>query len=124
MDKKMILVVEDEADMAEMLKFRLEANGYDAIFARDGEEALDKARNLKPDLIVLDLMLPKMDGYQVCSVLKSDSRYKDIPIIILTARAQKQDIKLGGDLGADAYVAKPFDPKALLSKIKEFIRQT
>lgn len=122
MAKKKILLVDDERDLVEAVKFRLEANDYDVIAAYDGQEALDKARKEKPDLIILDLMLPKMDGYKVCAMLKRDSRYSTIPIIMFTARAGDSDAKLGKEMGADAYITKPFEPKALLDTIKELIK--
>ncbi|MBU2044003.1 MAG: response regulator [Candidatus Omnitrophica bacterium] len=119
MSKKRILVVDDEQALVELVKMRLEANGYEVLSAFDGQEALDKARKEKPDLIILDLMLPKIDGYKVCRMLKFDEKYKKIPIILFTARAQESDKKMGQDVGADSYIVKPFEPKALLAKIKE-----
>lgn len=118
---KKILIIEDEVELVEMIKMRLEASGYDVISAYDGEDGLDKARKQGPDLILLDLMLPKMDGYQVCSALKKDKNYSSIPIIMLTARAQKSEMKLGMDLGANAYITKPFEPPMLMASIKELI---
>lgn len=115
---KRILIVDDEVQLVEMVKMRLEAAGYEIISAYDGQDGFDKARKDKPDLIILDLMLPKMDGYKVCGLLKNDARYSKIPIIMFTARAQEEDARLGKDLGAEEYVTKPFDPKILLSKIK------
>lgn len=122
MDKKRILIVDDEPDLVETLSFRLEASGYEVIKADDGQKGLDKARSEKPDLIILDLMLPKLDGYKVCRMLKFDEAYKDIPIILFTARAQEQDKKMGQDVGADGYITKPFEPQALLAKIQELIK--
>jgi len=116
---KKILVVDDEVELVEMVKIRLEANGYDVISAYDGQDALNKAKTDKPDLIILDLMLPKIDGYKVCRMLKFDEKYKSIPIILFTAKAQESDRKMGEDVGADSYIVKPFDPQTLLSKIKE-----
>jgi DNA-binding response OmpR family regulator len=122
MDKKRILVVDDEADLIEMVALRLQANDYEVLTAIDGQEGLDKARQEKPDLIILDLMLPKMDGYKVCRMLKFDEKFKQIPIILFTARAQEADLKLGEEVGADAYLTKPFEPEILLAKIKELIK--
>lgn len=119
---KKILVVDDEKDLVETLTFRLEANNYEVIKAYDGQEGLEKAHTQKPDLIILDLMLPKMDGYKVCSFLKHDIKYKNIPIILFTARAQESDQKMGKEVGADAYVTKPFDPVVLLSKMAELLK--
>lgn len=123
MDKKRILVVEDETQLVDMLKMRLEANHYQVITAYDGREGYEKARKEKPDLIILDLMLPKMDGYKVCGLLKKDARYSNIPIIIFTARAQEEDRKLGEEVGAEAYITKPFEPEVLLGKIEELLKR-
>lgn len=119
---KRILVVDDEKDLVETLTFRLEANSYEVLKAYDGQEGLDKAKKEKPDLIILDLMLPKIDGYKVCRMLKFDEKYKHIPVILFTARAQESDRKMGGEVGADAYITKPFEPKALLDKIAQLIK--
>lgn len=118
---KKILIVDDEIQLVEMVRIRLEAAGYEVIAAYDGQEGLDKAKKDKPDLIILDLMLPKMDGYKVCGLLKNDSRYSKIPIIMFTARAQEDDMKLGKELGAEEYLTKPFEPALLLDKIKELL---
>ena len=104
------------------VKMQLEANDFRVLTAKDGQEGLDKARKDKPDLIILDLMLPRIDGYKVCRMLKFDEKYKGIPIIIYTARAQAADEKLGYEVGADAYLTKPFDPKKLLAKINELLK--
>jgi len=120
---KKILVVDDEKDLVETMTLRLQASGYEVIPAYDGQEGLEKAKKDKPDLIILDLMLPKMDGYRVCGLLKADSRYSKIPIILFTARAQESDKKMGEEVGGDAYITKPFDPPTLLAKIKELIKE-
>jgi two-component system, OmpR family, alkaline phosphatase synthesis response regulator PhoP len=119
MAKKRILVVDDEKDIAQVVKLRLLANDYEVLTAHDGQAALDTAKKEKPDLIILDIMLPKMDGYKVCGLLKSDARYSKIPIIMFSAKAQAEDATLGKEVGADAYITKPFEPNALLTKIKE-----
>ena len=118
---KKILLVDDEVGLVDMMKMRLEANNYDVITAFDGNEALEKAKKENPDLIILDLMLPKMDGYKVCGLLKTDTRYSKIPIIIFSAMAQEKDKKLAEEVKADTYITKPFDPQVLLSKIKELL---
>jgi len=118
---KKILATEDSPTILAMMKEFLASEGYDVITAVDGQEALDKAKKEKPDLIILDLMLPKIDGYKVCGLLKKDSRYSKIPIIMFTARAQDSDKELGKEMGADAYITKPFEPAVLLAKIKELI---
>ena len=123
MDKKRILVVDDERELVEMLSLRLEANDYKVFTAYDGQEGLDQARKLKPDLILLDLMLPKLDGYKVCQMLKFDEKYKQIPVILFTARVQEADLKLGEEMGADAYLTKPFEPSILLGKIAELLNK-
>jgi DNA-binding response OmpR family regulator len=121
--KKKILLVDDEPLLVEMVSMRLEANDYEVMCAGDGQEALEKVRKVKPDLIILDLMLPKIDGYKVCRMLKFEDQYKNIPILLFTARAQQSDMKLGEDVGADAYLVKPFDAEVLLAKIKELLKQ-
>ncbi|PIV39513.1 MAG: two-component system response regulator [Candidatus Omnitrophica bacterium CG02_land_8_20_14_3_00__42_8] len=120
-DKKRILLVEDEKDMVYAVTLQLEAKGYEVITASDGRDGLDKARTKKPDLIILDLMLPKIDGYKVCRMLKFDNKYKNIPIILFTARAQGSDKKIGKEVGANAYITKPFEPGVLLDKIRELL---
>ncbi len=121
-DKKCVLVIDDERDLVETVSFRLQAAGYEVVPAYDGQDGLEKARSLKPNLIILDLMLPKMDGYKVCRLLKFDEKHKSIPIIMFTARAQDSDRQMGMDVGADAYITKPFESQALLEKIKELIK--
>lgn len=121
MMKKKILVVEDEAELTEAIQIRLEQAGYEVLIAYDGQQALEKARGENPDLVVLDLMLPKIDGYKVCRMLKFDEKYKKIPIVMLTARAQEKDENLGYEVGADAFITKPFKYQALLSKIRELL---
>jgi DNA-binding response OmpR family regulator len=120
---KKILIVDDEPKIVMMVKNRLEASGYEVLTASDGQEGLDKARSQKPDLIILDVMLPKIDGYKVCRMLKFDEAYKKISIIMFTARAQKEDEQLGKDVGADAYITKPFVAADLLAKIKELLKE-
>lgn len=122
MDKKKLLIVDDEEDLRKMLKFRLEAMDYEVDEAGDGQEGLDKARSDWPDLIILDIMLPKIDGYKVCRMIKFDEKHKHKPIIMFTARAQEKDKMLGKEMGADAYITKPFEPEELLLKIKELLK--
>jgi two-component system, OmpR family, alkaline phosphatase synthesis response regulator PhoP len=121
MTKKKILVVEDEAELTGAIQIRLEQAGYEVLIAYDGQEALEKARTENPDLIVLDLMLPKIDGYKVCRLLKFDGKYKNIPVVMLTARAQEKDENLGYEVGADAFITKPFKYQVLLAKITELL---
>lgn len=119
MAKKRILVVEDMPESLMILRIRLEAYGYEVISATDGEEGLNKARELRPDLILLDVMLPKMDGYTVCRLLKFDEEYEDIPIIMLTARGQEKDMAIGKNVGADMYFVKPYDHAKLVAAIEK-----
>lgn len=119
MSLKRTLIVDDEEGIVKVVKMYLEHHGYEVITAGDGQEGLERAKADKPDVIVLDLMLPRMDGYKVCGLLKRDARYAKIPVILFTAKAQEKDVKLGEEVGADAYITKPFEPEVLLSKIKE-----
>lgn len=123
MDKKKILLVDDEPDLVEAVQARLEANGYKVLTACDGQEGLAKAQREKPDLIILDIMLPKIDGYSICRLLKFDGKYKQIPIMLFSARNQEVDIKLGEEVGADAYMAKPSESSDFLAKINELLKK-
>jgi two-component system alkaline phosphatase synthesis response regulator PhoP len=122
MGQKRILLVDDEVDLVETLRFSLENEGYNVLVSHDGEDALNKARKENPDLILLDLMLPKLDGYKVCRLLKFDENYKHIPILMLTARTQEKDKLLGKETGANDYITKPFDTDELLKKIKSYLK--
>lgn len=124
MSKKRILLVDDEVAFVEVVKKRLEFHGFDILTAHDGQTALEISREEHPDLILLDLMLPKLDGYKVCKILKFDENFKDIPIILLTALTQESDIKLGYEIGADLYMTKPFDSEELLKNINELIEKS
>lgn len=119
--KRRILVVDDELDVLSMVKMRLEASGYEVITCSDGNTGYAKAKSDSPDLIILDLMLPGMDGYQVCRLLKFDQKFKSIPIIMLTAKSQQEDKEWGEKVGANCYMTKPFEAKELLGKIKELL---
>ncbi|HDL18146.1 MAG TPA: response regulator [Bacteroidetes bacterium] len=120
MKKKRILVVDDHPPVVDMIKIRLEYEGYEVLEAYDGQEGLTKARENNPDLIILDVMLPKMNGYKVSRFLKFDRKYRHIPIIMLTSRAKRSDAEKGKITGADAYLFKPYDPKRLLGLIEKF----
>ncbi len=120
---KKILITEDSPTILEILKVVLAEEGYEVIAASDGQEALNLAKTEKPDLMVLDLMLPKIDGYKVCRMLKFDEKYKDIPIIMLTARTNETDEKLGKEVGADAYIKKPFEPEVVIDEIKKLLNR-
>lgn len=121
MAKKKILLVDDEADFLEVLKARLEENNYEVVTAYNGEEGLEKAEREAPDLIILDIMLPKISGFDVCRKLKIEENLKDTPIIMLTAKFQPSSIKFGMEMGADAYITKPFEPRLLIEKMRELL---
>ncbi|OGI17207.1 MAG: hypothetical protein A2287_09910 [Candidatus Melainabacteria bacterium RIFOXYA12_FULL_32_12] len=123
MTGKKILIVDDEQDIVETLKFVLETEGLNCITAYDGEEALFKAKNEKPDLIILDVMLPKINGYKVCRLLKFDAKYKDIPILMVTARSQEEDKSIGEETGADEYITKPFDIDEVVNIAKQYLNK-
>ena len=122
MNKK-ILVVDDEPDVLELIEFNLKAAGFEVATAVDGAEALTKARSVQPALILLDVMLPEIDGMQVCKTLKREPATASIPIIMLTAKAAEIDRVLGLELGADDYVTKPFSPRELVLRIKGLLRR-
>ena len=117
-----VLVVDDEPDLIRILQFGLQAIHYHVETASDGQEALKKAREMKPDIILLDLMLPKLDGYKVCRLLKFDERYKNIPIIILSARTQEGDQLLAMEMGANRFVTKPYDFTEVLGHIEALLK--
>ena len=119
MSKKRILLVDDEPALVELIKIRLEANGYEILTAGDGQQALDTARKEMPDLIILDLMLPKIDGYKVCRMLKFDKVFEHIPVIIFSAKGSDADKKLAEQAGADAYLVKPFDLELFTETIRK-----
>jgi DNA-binding response OmpR family regulator len=121
MSQAKILIVDDEPDLVETIRFSLELEGHNVLVATNGEEGLNLARQEKPDLILLDLMLPKLDGYKVCRLLKFDERYKHIPILMLTAKTQEKDKILGKETGANEYITKPFDMDELMAKIKSYL---
>jgi two-component system, OmpR family, alkaline phosphatase synthesis response regulator PhoP len=121
--QKKILIVEDEQDILQLVKLYLEKEGFRTTTAVNGAEALKKVKEDKPDLIVLDLMLPELDGLEVCKRLRSVPETAMLPIIMLTAKAEESDTIIGLELGADDYVAKPFSPKALVARIKALLRR-
>ena len=121
--KEKILIVEDEKDIVKMLEYNLKKEGFRIVSCHDGEDALDLASREGPDLILLDLMLPRVDGIEVCKELKKESKTSLIPIIMLTAKSQESDKVLGLELGADDYVTKPFSPRELIARIKAVLRR-
>lgn len=123
MSKETILIVEDEKDIVKMLDYNLKKEGFKILSVHDGEEALDLAPREYPDLIILDLMLPGMDGLEACKALKKENKTASIPIIMLTAKAQEADKIVGLELGADDYVTKPFSPRELIARIKAVLRR-
>lgn len=117
-----VLVVDDEPDLIRILEFGLRAAGYQVEIAADGQEGLKKAREIRPDIILLDLMLPKLDGYKVCRLLKFDERYRHIPIIILSARTQEGDQALAKEMGANRFITKPYEFSEILSHIEALLK--
>lgn len=118
-----VLVVDDEEYIQHILNFSFSAEGYQVITANDGEEAIEKAKSENPDVIVLDIMMPKMDGYEACRKLKTDPKTKHIPVILLTAKGREVDRKLGNEAGADDYMVKPFSPGRLIERVEAMIKR-
>jgi len=121
--REKILIVDDEKDIIKMLDYNLKKEGFRIVVARDGEEAVDLAKKEYPDIIILDIMLPGMDGLEACKILKSEVKTASIPIIMLTAKTQETDKVVGLELGADDYVTKPFSPRELIARIKAVLRR-
>jgi DNA-binding response OmpR family regulator len=117
-----VLVVDDEPDLIHILEFGLKGAGYQVDIAADGQEGLKKARETRPDIILLDLMLPKLDGYKVCRLLKFDERYRHIPIIILSARTQEGDKTLAKEMGANRFITKPYEFGEILAHIQALLK--
>ncbi|MGX5851644.1 adenylate/guanylate cyclase domain-containing protein [Mesorhizobium sp. PL10] len=122
-DPPRILAVDDTPENLEILRMRLEANGYEVATAADGEEGLAKARELTPDLILLDIMMPKLDGISVVRMLKHDQSLRSIPVVLVTAKADTRDVVEGLDAGGDDYLTKPFEHRALLARVRSMLRQ-
>jgi len=116
-----VLVVDDQVYILHILDFSLGAEGFDVITATDGEQALSRARAERPDLIVMDIMMPRLDGYETCRRLKSDPATKNIPVLLLTARGREEDRKRGMEAGADDYMTKPFSPNKLITRVSEML---
>jgi len=123
MAKKKILVVEDDRDISELITYNLEREGYEIACLYDGSQAIDFVHKRKPELIILDLMLPEVDGIEICRSLKSDAATKHIPIIMITAKSEEADVVVGLQMGADDYIPKPFSPKVLIARIKAITRR-
>ena len=123
MAQEHILVVDDEEDIQELVKYNLVRNGLNVTVVGTGEAAVDTARSKLPDMILLDLMLPGIDGLEVCNILKHDHKTSHIPIVMLTARGEEADVVAGLELGADDYITKPFSPRVLVARIKAVLRR-
>jgi len=121
MKKAKILVVDDEVNITQILEFSIGAEGFEVITASNGEEAIDKARKEQPDLIILDIMMPRIDGYEACRILKANPLTKNIPVVLLTAKGRDIDKRLGYEVGATDYIVKPFSPNKLIERINELL---
>ena len=120
---KKILIVDDEQDIVESLKFVLEANDFLCYCAYNGEDGLKLAKEIIPDLMILDVMMPKINGYKISRLLKFDKKYRDIPIFMVTARTQDEDKLIGEETGADEYITKPFEINELVKRVKKYLKE-
>jgi two-component system phosphate regulon response regulator PhoB len=118
-----ILVIEDEEDILELIRYNLDREGYQVICAESGEKGLEIARRQRPDLLLLDLMLPGLDGLEVCKRLKTDGAVANLPIVMVTARGEEADVVTGLELGAEDYVTKPFSPRVLVARVRAVLRR-
>lgn len=121
---KEILIVDDEPSIVVPIQFLMEQQGYNVLVAENGEDALDAIYKYKPDLILLDIMLPRIDGYEVCEIVRLNPEYRDTKIIFLTAKGREVEIAKGLSLGADAYIIKPFSNTELVAKVKELLKNS
>jgi len=121
MEKKKILIADDNENIRDALTYLLEDEGYALSMAKDGSDALKKVREFHPDILFLDIMMPEMNGYEVCRVIKNDPKLKNIYVIMLTAKGQVAEQERGKEVGADEYIVKPFSPMEILSKIKNIL---
>ena len=119
---KKILIVDDEQDIVESLKFVLEASDYTCYCAYNGEDGLRMAKEIMPDLMILDVMMPKINGYKISRLLKYDNKYRNIPILMVTARSQEEDKLIGEETGVDEYITKPFDLDEVVKKVEEYLK--
>jgi len=122
-DKKTILVVDDEPDIVKLVSISLKLSNFDVLTAISGPQALEILKGKSPDLVLLDIMMPEMSGYEVCKVIKADPKTKDIPGVMLTAKGQKGDAEKGLDIGADDYIIKPFDPYELGEQVTRILNK-
>ena len=118
-----LLLAEDDIDFGNILSQYLSMSGFEVTLARNGREAWDRFHDSKPDICVLDIMMPKLDGYETCKMLKADDRTKDIPVILLSAKGRNVDQKIGFEVGADDYITKPFSPRKLVERINAILGQ-
>jgi len=123
MNKRKVLIIEDDRDIVEMLEYHLQEAGYETFSALNGQDGIALATKQRPDLIILDIMLPVIDGFEVCKILKQDDAVAHIPIIILSAKSQETDKIIGLELGADDYVTKPFSPRELIARTRAVLRR-
>ena len=123
MAREKIVVVDDDEDIRELVRYNLERNGYSVSGVATGEEALDEIKSTRLDLVILDLMLPGMDGYDVCRILRGDANTGQIPIVMLTAKGEESDVVTGLELGAEDYIVKPFSPTVLLARVRAVLRR-
>lgn len=123
MSKGTICIIEDEEDIREILEIQLKREGYDTVSAETGEQGLRLVREHKPVLVVLDVMLPSMDGFDVCRAMRAEKSMREIPVIMLTARGEEADVVTGLEMGADDYITKPFSPRIVMSRIKSVLRR-
>ncbi|MBI3021726.1 MAG: response regulator [Candidatus Omnitrophica bacterium] len=121
--RPIIVVADDDVDILNVIKLKLEANGYRAITARDGQEAIAAVQKHRPAFVILDVMMPRLNGFQVARMIKFDKRLKSTPVLLLTVRQQETDRNLGHRVGADEYLAKPFDPQQLLDRIASWLKR-
>jgi two-component system, OmpR family, alkaline phosphatase synthesis response regulator PhoP len=122
-DRKRILVVDDETYIVHILEFTLTMEGYEVLTAADGEEALRRLEQDRPDLVVLDIMMPKVDGYEVLRRIRADEEFRHLPVILLSAKGRPIDRETGLEIGADDYIVKPFSPRRLLEKIQDLLER-
>jgi DNA-binding response OmpR family regulator len=123
-EQKHILVIDDDRGTLRTMQARLEQEGYDVLIADDGLAGLETARNKRPDLIILDVMLPRLNGYKICRFLKYDESFKHIPIIMVSAKSDQSEVDLGMEVGADLYITKPFEPDALMEQVHSQLGMT
>jgi DNA-binding response OmpR family regulator len=119
----LILVADDDPDILNLVRFRLEQNGYETVTAKNGEQALELARERAPDACILDVMMPKLNGLEVVQAMRSDGELREIPVLILTATVQDQDVARGFEVGADDYLRKPFNPRELQARVAALLRR-